>query len=72
LNKIIFRKIKYYRKGNPFLFIRGLFFLRSVQTSLTQNCLKLTIPGFPDNLLSVSCKDIGFLTGHFMLIFLTP
>jgi hypothetical protein len=32
----------------------------SVQTSLTQNCLKLTIPGFPFNLLPVSCSDVGF------------
>ncbi len=34
---------------NPFLFIRGLCCPSSVQTQLhvTQNCLKLTIPGFP-------------------------
>ncbi len=31
---------------NPFLFIRGLSCPASVQTSLTQNCLKLTIPEF--------------------------
>ncbi len=33
---------------------------RSVQTSFTQNCLHLTIPGFPYNLLPVFCGDIGF------------
>jgi hypothetical protein len=31
---------------NPFLFIRGHSCPRSVQTSLTQNCLELTISGF--------------------------
>ncbi len=46
---------------NPFLFIRGLSCPSSVQTLLTQNCLKLTIPGFPDNCLPVSCGDTGFL-----------
>jgi hypothetical protein len=45
---------------NPFLFIIGLSCPRSVQTSLTQNFLKLTIPGFPYNLLPVSCGDISF------------
>jgi hypothetical protein len=45
---------------NPFLFIRGLSCPSSVQASLTQNCLKLTIPGFPYNCLSVSCGDISF------------
>jgi hypothetical protein len=40
---------------------RGLFCPFSVQTSLTQNCLKLSISGFPYNLLPVSCDDIGFL-----------
>jgi hypothetical protein len=45
---------------NPFLFIRGLSCPISVQTSLTQNCLKLTILGFPYNYLPVSCGDIGF------------
>ncbi len=45
---------------NPFLFIRGHPCPRSVQRSLTQNCLKLTIPGFTYNLLPVSCGDIGF------------
>jgi hypothetical protein len=44
---------------NPFLFIRGLF-CPSVLTSLTQNCLKLTIPGFPYKCLPVSWGDIGF------------
>jgi hypothetical protein len=43
---------------NPFLFIRGFSCPRSVQT---QNCLKLTITGFPYNLLLASCGDIGFL-----------
>jgi hypothetical protein len=28
---------------------------------INSNCLKLTIPGFPYNLLPVSCDDIGFL-----------
>ncbi len=46
---------------NPFLFIRGLSCPRSVQTSFTQNCIKLTIPGFPYNLLPLSCGDTGFL-----------
>ncbi len=46
---------------NPFLFIRGLSCPNSVKTSLTQNCPKLTIPGFPYNILPVSCGDIGFL-----------
>ncbi len=46
---------------SPFLFIRGLSCPRSVQTSLTQNCLQLTIPGLPYNLLLVSCGDIGFI-----------
>jgi hypothetical protein len=32
---------------NPCLFLRGLSCPSSVQTSLTQYCLKLTIPGFP-------------------------
>jgi hypothetical protein len=34
-----------YESVNPFLFIRGLSCPRSVQTSLTQNILRLTIPG---------------------------
>jgi hypothetical protein len=54
---------------NPFLFILFILFLfirmlscpSSVQASLTQTCLKLTIPGFPYNCLSVSFGDIGFL-----------
>jgi hypothetical protein len=33
---------------------------RSVQTSLTQNCLNLTMPGFPNNLLPDSRGDLGF------------
>ncbi len=44
-----------------FLFIRGLSCPSSVQTSLTQNCFKLTIPRFTYNLLPASCGDIGFL-----------
>jgi hypothetical protein len=45
----------------PFLFIRRLSCPHSVQASLTQNFLKLTIPGFSYNLLHVhaSCGDIG-------------
>jgi hypothetical protein len=39
---------------------RGLFCPLSVQISLTQNCLKLSISGFPYNLLPVSCEDIDF------------
>jgi hypothetical protein len=49
---------------NPFLFIKRVNYLtypRSVQTSLSQNCPKLTKPGFPYNLLPVNCGDIGFL-----------
>jgi hypothetical protein len=46
---------------NPFLFIRGLSCPRCIQASLSLNCLKLTIPGFPHNCLLVSCGDIGFL-----------
>jgi hypothetical protein len=41
---------------NPFILIRNK---RRVQSSLTQNCLKLTIPGFPYNCLPVYCGDIG-------------
>jgi hypothetical protein len=33
----------------------------SVQASLTQKCLKLTIAAFSYNLLPASCGDIGFL-----------
>jgi hypothetical protein len=44
---------------NIFLFnIRGLSCPRSVKSSLTQNWLKLTKPGFRYNLLSVSCGEI--------------
>jgi hypothetical protein len=45
---------------NPFLFHRGLSFPRSVQTSLTKNCLKLAtwIPWHPPSCFS--CGDIGF------------
>ncbi len=45
---------------NPFLFIRGLSCPSCIQASLSLNYLKLTIPGFPHNCLSVSCVDIGF------------
>ncbi len=45
---------------NPFLFIRGLSCPCSVQTSLTQKCLKLMLHRFPYNLLHVSCGDIVF------------
>ncbi len=43
----------------PLLFLRGLSCPRSVQTSLTQISLKLTILGFPNNLLPVACRDSG-------------
>jgi hypothetical protein len=46
---------------NLFLFIRGLSCPHSVQTSLTQNFLKLILSGIPYNLFPVSCGDIGFL-----------
>jgi hypothetical protein len=46
---------------NPYLFIRGLSCPRNIQTSLTQNCLKLTMPRFPYNLLCVSCGGISIL-----------
>jgi hypothetical protein len=51
----------HYEHINPFSFIRGLFCPSSVQTSLSQNCLKLTIPRFPHNLLPACCGDIGLL-----------
>ncbi len=38
---------------NPFIFIRWLSCPHSIHTSLTQNCLKLTFPGFPYNLFLV-------------------
>ncbi len=47
---------------NPFLFIRGHAFPSSIQSSLSPNCLMLTIPGFLHNCLLASCGDIGFLT----------
>ncbi len=57
-----FRMSRLYRNSlNPFLFTKGLSCPLNVQTSLTQNCLKLTIPGFPYTLLYVSCRVIGFL-----------
>jgi hypothetical protein len=46
---------------NLFLFIRGLSCPSCVQASLSLNCFKLTIPGFPYNCLPVSCGDISFL-----------
>ncbi len=46
---------------DPFLFIRGLSCPCCIQASLSLNCLKLTIPGFPYNCLPVSCGDIGYL-----------
>jgi hypothetical protein len=46
---------------NPFLFIRGLSCPSCIQASLSLNCHKLTIPGFPSQLSScVSCGDTGF------------
>ncbi len=41
----------HHKSFNPFLFIRGLSCPRSVQTTLTQNCLELTIPRFPYDFL---------------------
>jgi hypothetical protein len=46
---------------NPLLFIRGLSCPNCIQASLSLNCLKLTIPGFPHNCLPVSCGEIGLL-----------
>jgi hypothetical protein len=45
---------------NTFLFSRGLSCPRSVHTSLTQNCLKLTIPGFTYYLFPFSCGTLAF------------
>ncbi len=45
---------------NPFLFIRLLFCPSCIHASLSLNCLKLTIPGFPHNCLPVSWGDNGF------------
>jgi hypothetical protein len=45
---------------NPFLFIRGLSCPSCIQATISLNCAKLTIPGFPYNCLPVSCGDIGF------------
>jgi hypothetical protein len=42
-----------------FLFIRGLPCPSCIQASLSQNCLQLTIPGFPHICLPVSCDDNG-------------
>jgi hypothetical protein len=49
-----------YRLFNPLLFNRGLSCPHSVQTSLTQNFLKLTIPGFPYTLLLVFVVTLTF------------
>jgi hypothetical protein len=46
---------------NPFVFIRGLSCPNWIKASLSLNCFKLTIPGFPHNCLPVYCGDIGFL-----------
>jgi hypothetical protein len=54
---------------NPLLFIRGLSCPSSIQASLSLNCLKLTIPGFPHTCLPVSCGDIGFLKKILGLVF---
>ncbi len=45
---------------NPFLFIIGLSCPSCILASLSLNCLKITIPGFPHNCLPVSCGDIAF------------
>ncbi len=58
---LVFYSSNNVQNHSPFLFIRGLSCPRCVQTSLTQNCPKLTILRFPYNLLLVSCGDIGDL-----------
>ncbi len=47
--------LSFYNTFNPFLFIRWFFCPRSVQTSLTQNCLSQLYMDF----LTVSCNNIG-------------
>ncbi len=47
--------------SSPFLFIRGLSCPSCNQGSLSLNCLKLAIPGFPHNCLPISCGNDGFL-----------
>jgi hypothetical protein len=42
------------------LFIKGLSCPSFIQASLSPNCLKLTIPGFPYHCLPVSCGDTSF------------
>ncbi len=49
------------RYVNPFLFISGLSSPSCIQASLSLNCFKLTIPGYPHNCLLASCGEIGFL-----------
>ncbi len=44
---------------NTFLFMTGISCPYNVETSLTENCLKPTKPGFTYNLLPVSCGDIS-------------
>jgi hypothetical protein len=44
--------LSYSPEGSPALAV--------FQASLSLNCVKLTIPGFPHNCLLVSCGDIGF------------
>ncbi len=41
------------------LFIRGLSCPSFIQASISLNCFKLTIPGFPYHCLPVSCGDTG-------------
>jgi hypothetical protein len=52
---------------NPFLFTRGFSCPLSVHTSLIQNFLQLTIPGFPYSLLSISCGAFTSLEPSFPL-----
>jgi hypothetical protein len=52
LPTLFFLTLSYSLEGSPAL--------AGVKTLLTQNCLQLTIPGFPYNLLPISCGDIGF------------
>ncbi len=42
--------------ASAFLFIRGLSCPTSAQTLLTQNCLKLTIPGFLTTVVTLALK----------------
>ncbi len=45
---------------NHFLFIKGGSCPSCFQALLSLNCLKLTMPWFPHNCLTVSCGNIGF------------